>query len=228
MARGIFITGTDTGVGKSLVACALIEKFKALNLKVAGMKPVASGSSILSVGLRNEDALAIQRASNVAADYSLVNPYCFEPPIAPHIAAKQAGVSIDLARLQNCYDQLSDAADVVIVEGAGGWRVPLESGYLCDFPEQAGLEVVLVVGMRLGCLNHALLTAEAVISGGKCTLVGWVANLIDPHFQPIQPNLELLEQRLTAPLLGVIPFKQSPNPRYVADLLDIPVSNPRQ
>lgn len=228
MSRGIFVTGTDTGVGKSLVACALIEKFKSMNLKVVGMKPVASGSAMTHAGLRNADALALQAAANVGADYSLVNPYCFEPAIAPHIAANQAGVNIDIGRLRHCFQKLGTMADVVIVEGAGGWRVPLDPGFLSDFPEELGLDVVLVVGMRLGCLNHALLTAEAVISREKCHLAGWVGNLIDPQFQPIQPNLELLEQRLAAPALGVIPFKHSPNPRYVADLLDIPVSNPRQ
>jgi dethiobiotin synthetase len=228
MSQGIFITGTDTGVGKSLVACALIEKFKASGLKVVGMKPVASGSSINNEGLRNEDALALQSAANIHAEYALINPYCFAPAIAPHLAARAAGVTINLDQLKNNYQQLASQADVTVVEGAGGWKVPLETGYLSDFPELLKMAVVLVVGMRLGCLNHALLTAQVIEQGGKCTLVGWVGNVIDPIFSPLDANLDLLKHRLAAPCLGVIPHLQAPDARLVADLLDISTLNPRQ
>ena len=228
MARNIFITGTDTGVGKSLVACALIHGLKARGLSVAGMKPVASGSEITVNGLRNEDALALQAAANVQAAYQVVNPYCFEPAIAPHLAAREAGVSIELEHLKNCLAQLAACSDCVVVEGAGGWRVPLETGYLNDFPESLQMDVILVVGMRLGCLNHALLTAEVIKSGGRCALAGWVANVIAPDFSPLKANLEVLRQRLPAPCMGLIPHLERPDARQAAQVLDISVLNPRQ
>ena len=228
MSRGIFITGTDTGVGKSLVACALVEKFKASGIKVAGMKPVASGAALTTAGLRNDDALALQAAANINVEYSLINPYCFAPPIAPHLAARAAGVTINLDHLKNKYHQLAAQTDVVIVEGAGGWLVPLDPGHLSDFPESLRMTVVLVVGMRLGCLNHALLTAQSIRQGGKCTLVGWVGNVIDPAFSHLEANLDLLGHRLGAPCLGVIPHLQPPVARLVTELLDISTLNPRQ
>ena len=228
MTMGIFVTGTDTGVGKSLVACALIEKFKLKNLKVAAMKPVASGSMMTAHGLRNDDAMALQAASNVGSDYELVNPYCFAPAIAPHLAAREAAVTIRLDHLKQCYQRLASQADIVIVEGAGGWKVPLESGYLSDLPEMLKLDVVLVVGLRLGCLNHALLTAGAITGAGKCRLVGWVANVIDAGFSRLDGNLELLQLRLPVPCLGVIPHLHAPDAIAAADLLDISTLNPRQ
>ncbi len=143
MSRGIFITGTDTGVGKTLVSCALIHSFVSRGLKVVGMKPVASGSEQTPEGLRNDDALAMQSAANVTAEYGLINPYCFAPAIAPHLAARQAGQEIGLSRLRSAYQQLEKLADVVVVEGAGGWRVPSEPvGYLSDFPEALRLDVI--------------------------------------------------------------------------------------
>jgi dethiobiotin synthetase len=228
MTRGIFITGTDTGIGKSLVACGLMYAFKAHSLRVMGMKPVASGSAMTAKGLRNDDALALQSAANVQVDYSLINPYCFAPPIAPHLAAREAGVTINLDHLKNSYQQLAAQANVVIVEGAGGWKVPLEPGYLSDFPESLKLEVVLVVGMRLGCLNHALLTAQAIENAARCRLAGWVGNVIDPDFTLLEANLELLNQRLCAPCIGVIPYLRPIDPQLAADLLDISMLNPRQ
>jgi len=228
MTRSIFVTGTDTGVGKSLVACALIEKFKSLGCHVAGMKPVASGSEMTTAGLRNDDALALQAAANIRADYEVVNPYCFEPAIAPHLAASEAGVDIDLKRLNTCYTSLLSQADVLIVEGAGGWKVPLQHGYLCDFPESLRMDVVLVVGMRLGCLNHALLTAQAIQQGSRCSLIGWVGNVIDPTFPRLDANLDSLRQRLDIPCLGVIPHLGTVTPSLAADLLDISTLNPRQ
>ncbi len=209
MSRTFFITGTDTGVGKTLVSCAFMHALRARGLTVAGMKPVASGSERTAQGLRNSDALALQQAANVVADYNVINPYCFEPAIAPHLAARQAGVSIAVPVLLQAYQQLAAQTDIVVVEGAGGWRVPLEpSGYLSDFPETVGMAVILVVGLRLGCINHAVLTAEAIRSG-PCRLVGWVGNLIDPGFTPLQENLQTLIERLPAPCLGVLPNVES-------------------
>ncbi len=130
--------------------------------------------------------------------------------------------------MRDCYEQLAAQADVVIVEGAGGWRVPLESGYLSDFPEALQLDVVLVVGMRLGCLNHALLTTEAIEASGRCRLVGWVGNVIAPEFAPLEANLDLLKRRLNAACMGVIPHLHEPSALTPADLLDISMLNPRQ
>ena len=205
MSRGIFITGTDTGVGKTLVSCALIHSFVSRGLKVVGMKPVASGSEQTPEGLRNADALAMQSTANVTAEYGLINPYCFAPAIAPHLAARQAGQEIGLSRLRSAYQQLEKLADVVVVEGAGGWRVPSEPvGYLSDFPEALRLDVILVVGLRLGCLNHALLSAQAIQSG-PCRLAGWVGNHVEAIFPEADANIATLQQRLEVPCLGIIP-----------------------
>ena len=205
MSRGIFITGTDTGVGKTLVSCALIHSFVSRGLKVVGMKPVASGSEQTPEGLRNADALAMQSTANVTAEYGLINPYCFAPAIAPHLAARQAGQEIGLSRLRSAYQQLEKLADVVVVEGAGGWRVPSEPvGYLSDFPEALRLDVILVVGLRLGCLNHALLSAQAIQSG-PCRLAGWVGNHVEATFVEADANIATLQQRLEVPCLGIIP-----------------------
>lgn len=221
MPRTFFITGTDTGVGKTLVSCALIQGLKARGLRVAGMKPVASGSEMTAQGLRNSDALALQSAANVSTDYRLINPYCFEPAIAPHLAARQIGVTIELPILQRAYGQLAAQAEVVIVEGAGGWRVPTEpNGYLSDFPEAERMAVVLVVGLRLGCINHAVLTAEA-IHAGPCRMIGWVGNGIDPSFGPLQANLDTLRERLSAPCLGVLPHAVSPDAVTLSQRLNL-------
>jgi dethiobiotin synthetase len=202
--RGFFITGTDTGVGKTLVACALLHAFARTGLRVIGMKPVAAGAEQTGADLLNEDVAALARASNVQAPRSLVNPYCLAPPIAPHIAARLAGVEIDLGRLTRAFDALSARADCVIVEGAGGFVVPL--GPSLDSSQLAralALPVVLVVGMRLGCLNHALLTRGAIARTGL-RLAGWVANHIDPHMLCEDENVQALRERLDAPLLARI------------------------
>src|SRR5262245_38371282 len=167
MSRGYFITGTDTGVGKTLVACALLRAFAARGLRTAGMKPVAAGAEVHGNELRNEDVEQLRAAASVSAPRHLVNPYCLVPPIAPHIAAERAGVTIELDVIAQCHAGLSALADVVIVEGVGGFCVPL--GPAIDTARLAArlaLPVVLVVGMRLGCLNHPLLTAEAIASRG--------------------------------------------------------------
>jgi len=222
MKRHLFVTGTDTGVGKTVVSCALMHALRTRNLKVAGMKPVASGSDHTSDGLRNADALALMAASTVGADYATVNPLCLEPAIAPHLAARQLGIAIDIYRLRPAFDRLAALADIVVVEGAGGWRVPLEpGGYLSDLPESWQLDVVLVVGMRLGCINHAVLTAEA-ITRGPCRLAGWVANSLDPAMPLFDENLATLRALLPAPCLGVLPFMGTPDPVQLARHLTMP------
>src|SRR5574340_560293 len=202
-ARGLFVTGTDTGVGKTRVAVALIRALRARGLRVAAMKPVSAGSG---PGGLNEDVAALLEATDVAADLRDVNPYAFVEPIAPHIAAQQSGVRIDLEVIAAAHARLAAMADVVVVEGAGGWRVPLnEREDMADLAQALGLPVVLVVGMRLGCLNHALLTAES-IAGRQLPWAGWVGNHIDPTMAQQAANLDALRARLPAPCLGVQDF----------------------
>lgn len=200
-----FITGTDTGVGKTEVALALMAALQARGLRVAGMKPVAAGGVATPAGFHNDDAVRLQRQSSVSAAYELVNPYVFAPPIAPHLAAAAAGVIMDMDHIKRCYAALAGQTDAVVVEGAGGWRVPLdEQRSMADLVAALELPVILVVGLRLGCLNHALLTAEAIERRG-IRLAGWVANGIDPGFACRAENVGYLERHLSAPLLGEIP-----------------------
>ena len=202
MARGYFVTGTDTGVGKTTVAVALIHALRQRGLRVAAMKPVAAGCEWVEGQLQNDDVMALSVAANVHADPQLVNPYAFVPPIAPHIAAAQAGVEIDMDKIVSAYAALSRAADVVVVEGVGGFRVPLgEHLDTADLAQALDLPVVLVVGMRLGCLNHALLTAEAIAHRGLAW-AGWVANVFDAHLPALAENLATLELLLPEPCLG--------------------------
>lgn len=203
--NGVFITGTDTGVGKTVVATALVRALVAQGQRVAVMKPVASGSHRTSQGLRNEDALALMTASNVAAPYSQVNPYCFEPAISPHIAAEDACIAVDTAHIRANFDTLSASADVIVVEGAGGWLAPLGPRIsIKDLAATLDLPVLLVVGVRLGCINHALLTKLAIESHGT-QFAGWIANTIDPGMPRQKENLETLAERLGAAPLAVVP-----------------------
>ncbi len=215
-ARGLFVTGTDTGVGKTRVAVALVHALRARGLQVAVMKPVSAGSV---AGELNEDVAALLQASNVASDLDDVNPYAFADPVAPHIAAQQAGVRIELAVVAQAFARLAGAADVVVVEGAGGWRVPLNDREdMADLAQALGLPVVLVVGLRLGCLSHALLTAES-IAGRQLPWAGWVGNHIDPAMAQQAANLDALRTRLPGPCLGVQAFAGDPvsstNPPHV-------------
>lgn len=206
-ARGLFVTGTDTGVGKTRVALALVHALRTRGLRVAVMKPVSAGSA---AGEPNEDVVALLQASNVAADLDDVNPYAFADPVAPHVAAQQAGVRIELAVVARAFARLAAAADAVVVEGAGGWRVPLnEREDMADLAQALGLPVVLVVGLRLGCLNHALLAAES-IAGRQVPWAGWVGNHIDPAMAQAAANLAALRVRLPGPCLGVQPFLGDP------------------
>ncbi|KVW97351.1 dethiobiotin synthase [Thiobacillus denitrificans] len=202
-ARGLFVTGTDTGVGKTQVAVALIHALRARGLRVAAMKPVAAGHA---PGELNEDVAALLQAANVAADLRDVNPYAFAEPVAPHIAAQQAGVRIELEVIAAAYSRLAAAADVVVVEGAGGWRVPLNArDDMADLAQRLGLPVVLVVGLRLGCLNHALLTAES-IAQRQLPWAGWVGNHVDPAMARQVENVAALRARLPGSCLGVQEF----------------------
>lgn len=203
---GLFVTGTDTGVGKTRIATALCRAYAARGRRVAAMKPVASGCAATPAGLRNEDALSLWRAMTVPADYEEVNPYAFEAAIAPHLAAAETATTIDFAVLDRAYETLRQRSDALIVEGAGGWLVPLDAHRsFADLALRWHLEVILVVGMRLGCLNHALLTAESIERRGL-HLRGWVANAIDFRYDRLAENVASLRMRIGAPCLAVCDF----------------------
>jgi dethiobiotin synthetase len=220
-----FVTGTDTGAGKTLIACALLYAFAARGRRVVGMKPVAAG---LDENERCADVAQLRAATNILAGLGQINPYAFHHPIAPHIAARHAGIRIDFARIVTSFNELSAQADVVIVEGIGGFKVPLnERQDLADLAQQLALPVVLVVGMRLGCLNHALLTANAIRAGGL-RLAGWVANVLDANMPALHESIAALEERLYAPLLGVTAYQPQPDARVAAAQLNIDLLEVRQ
>lgn len=227
MKQGYFIAGTDTGVGKTRITLALMHAFQKNGLTVTGMKPVASGCDETSEGLINEDALLLQAQSSFDIPYENINPYAFELPVSPHIAAEKAGTRIQIDIIHKQMLLLMKDADCLMVEGVGGWRVPLcdrkgNQKNTEDLAIALALPVILVVGMRLGCLNHALLTYEAIIrSGLQCA--GWVANQVDPNFTHLQENIETLKAQFNAPLIGVVPFQESIRTERVSDLLDISV-----
>ena len=219
MTPGIFITGTSTGVGKTLVTAAWARALAQRGHRVVALKPVASGATRDAAGrLRNADALELQAVAAVPLSYELVNPYCFEAPVAPHIAAEESGGTLSVDRLLDWYRQASGGADLALVEGAGGWRVPLHpDGFLSDLPEQLGLGVVLVVGLTLGCLNHARLTFEAVERAGCCDFLGWIGNQTDPGFDRLDANLRSLERLLGTPPLALVPaLGDRPRPEALA------------
>jgi dethiobiotin synthetase len=205
-ARGFFVTGTDTGVGKTWCAAALVFALRRHGHTTFGMKPVASGCAQTASGPRSDDALLLQEyGSQPAPPYEQINPYALPRPIAPHLAARHAGVDICLERIVDTVNRVREQADFVIVEGVGGWCVPLNARETVDDLARAlGLPVILVVGIRLGCLNHALLTAAAIERGGS-TLAGWIANRVDAATECAEENIASLQERLSAPLLGVLP-----------------------
>lgn len=209
--RALFIAGTDTGIGKTHTACTLIHALRATGLNVCGMKPVASGCIETAQGLRNEDALALLAAGSTPSPaYEEINPVALREPLSPHLAAAHEGVTIALRPLHEAYQNLCMRYDVVVVEGVGGWRVPLAPDLLAsDIPKDWALPVVLVVGLRLGCLNHALLSAEAIKADG-CHLVGWIGNCIDPGMAAIEENIATLRALLPAPCLGILPHGTPP------------------
>lgn len=203
--RGYFVTGTDTEIGKTVASAALIRALNRRGTRTVGMKPVASGCADTAGGLRNEDALSLMRAAAVECPYVDVNPYAFAPPIAPHIAAADVGVVIDFNRIRECHARLAAAADCVVVEGVGGWTVPLNADQsVADLAVALDLPAVLVVGMRLGCLNHALLTAESMRHAGvRCA--GWVANELDGSMARLEENVRTLRAMMPFPMIARIP-----------------------
>jgi dethiobiotin synthetase len=226
-ARGVFVAGTDTGVGKTLVTCALLHGFAALGLRAVGMKPVAAGAVRRKGSWHNDDVAQLIAASSVKVNPSLINPYCFAPAVAPHIAAAEAGVTIRTATIAAHYSRLARVADVVVVEGVGGLLVPLgHRSCASGIPLRLGIPVVLVIGLRLGCLNHALLTVDALQSRGL-RLAGWIASRIDPRMSRQVQNLDTLRQRIGAPLLGILPHRRSPRADRLSRTLDISTLNTR-
>lgn len=209
MKQSYFVIGTDTNVGKTYVASALVRHFAAKGYPTVGMKPVASGCMrSQNDDFLNDDVVALTLASNLSTSLDLVNPYRFEPAIAPHIAAEQSGVVIDCAKIKLAYQQLAALADVVIVEGAGGFFVPLNhEENLADLADLLNIPIILVVGMRLGCINHALLTVEAIKARGL-TLAGWVANRVDAEMPVFEENLVSLQQRIAAPCISVVGWQE--------------------
>ena len=196
MKQAFFVTGTDTGVGKTYVACKLIRDYVAKGYKTIGMKPVAAGGDLVNGKWVNDDVLKLEQASNVMAPRELINPYSFKEAIAPHIAAEKAGVEIKIEKIVQAYHQLTLMADVVVVEGAGGFLVPLnEKENLADLATALAIPIILVVGIKLGCINHSVLTVEA-IKARQLTLHGWVANLIDPEMPFLQENIQAISKQL--------------------------------
>lgn len=221
-ARGYFVAGTDTGVGKTLATCTLLERARTDGRRAAGMKPIAAGCEPTPDGPRNEDALALMRHARVAADYATVNPIALPEPLSPHLAAARAGAAIDLAPVHAAYARLAADADLVFVEGAGGWLAPLSDALaMNDLARRLGLPVILVVGLRLGCLNHAQLTARAIAADGL-SLAGWIGSSIDPQMACREDNVATLRRRLPAPCLGVLPWAPATDPARLAVHLRLP------
>jgi len=213
-----FVTGTDTGVGKTLISCALLYAFAAHGKRVVGMKPVAAGCDDDDL---NDDVKKLRSATNILASLGQINPYSFPYPVAPHIAAHNSGARINLERILESYRELAAQADVVIVEGAGGFQVPLnEAEDTTDLVIALEIPVIVVVGMRLGCLNHALLTVRAINDCGlKCA--GWVANVVDAEMASLEENIQSLQQRINSPLLGIVPHQSSADARTISSQLNI-------
>ena len=225
MSQAYFVTGTDTEIGKTTIAAGLLHAARQQGLSTAAAKPVASGCMRTADGLRNDDALALLAQCSLPLHYEEVNPLAFAPAIAPHLAAREVGVDLTVASLaEPVRAVLALGADFTLVEGAGGWRVPLAGEQsLSELAIALQLPVILVVGVRLGCINHALLSAEAILRDGL-RLAGWVANLVDPHTSRLEDNLMTLRDRLPAPCLGFVPHLPAATPAAVAPYLQLPAS----
>jgi len=225
MSQAWFITGTDTGIGKTWCTLALMQYFKNQGLQVAGMKPVAAGCYYTDEGYRNSDAEQILAACDVDVPYDWVNPYAFLPPISPHLAAEQEGEEVSLQRIASAYHMLAAQVDSVVVEGAGGWRVLVNKDqYMKDIVKVINAKVILVVGLRLGCINHALLSAEAIKRDG-CELVGWVANSVSPEIAA-QNSMETLIELMDVPMLAHMPCLAYQDTRRLARHIEFDLVQP--
>ena len=208
--RSLFVTGTDTGVGKTVIACALVRGLSALGARVEVMKPVASGASRTALGLRNADALELMSAARTETPYEQVNPYCFEPAVSPHIAAEEAGIEVDIGTIVSNYRLMASRADWVVIEGAGGWLAPVSGRHtMADLALALEAPVLLVVGVRLGCLNHAQLTRDAIGARGV-SFAGWIGCAAQAPMQREQQNVAALARLLKEPPLASVPHSQAP------------------
>jgi dethiobiotin synthetase len=215
-----FVTGTDTEIGKTLISSALLYALTQQDVRAAGMKPVAAGAEMRDGVLHNDDVDSLMAAANVSLPPDLMVPYLMREPAAPHRAAELEGVRIDGAHILACHARVQEMADAVVVEGVGGFRVPLSDDFdTADLAQKLGLPVMLVVGLRLGCISHALLTVEAIVARGL-KLAGWVANLVDPQMRHVEANLEALQARIPAPLLGYVPRLPQASAAAAAHYLD--------
>jgi len=205
--HGIYVTGTDTGIGKTVASTALLHALRAGGAQAVGMKPVASGCVATAAGWRNDDAMALLAASDPQPAYDDLNPYALPLPLAPELAARDAGVQVELSRILQAHARLRRMAPQVVVEGVGGWAAPLSAALMqAELVSALGIPVVLVVGLRLGCLNHAILSARAIVADG-CRLLGWIGNAVDPHMERRDAHRAMLDSRLPAPCLGWLPHQ---------------------
>jgi len=218
---GVFVTGTDTGCGKTWLSVELIRQLRGQGLRVAGFKPVAAGAALRDGNLVNDDALALAEAGGLDIPYATINPYCFAPPIAPHLAAAEVRVRVGIGPIRVAFKELVGCSDFVVVEGAGGWRVPLGPGLDMQLLAlELGLPVLLVVGLRLGCINHALLSEQAILTSGA-RLLGWVGAQVDPGMASLNENIATLGSALSRPCLGILPHPgalNAPDREFPLDL----------
>ena len=216
-----FVTGTDTEIGKTLISSAILHKLASRGVRACGMKPVAAGAVMRDGALRNDDADMLIAAGNVHLPSNITTPYMLSEPCAPHIAAALEGVTIEAVPIIAAYAEVAAASDAVVVEGVGGFRVPFSDDFdSADMAEQLNLPVILVVGVRLGCISHALLTVEAIVAR-NLVLAGWVANEVDPDMRFADENVEALAQRIPAPLLGRVPYMQAATAQDAARFIDL-------
>ena len=220
--HGVYVTGTDTGIGKTLASCAMLHALRGRGLRAIGMKPVASGSEWSDGRWRNADARALQAAGEPGIAYADINPFALEQPLAPELAARDAGTEVTLAPILAAHARLASVADAMVVEGVGGWAAPLSATLdQADLVRALRLPVVLVIGLRLGCLSHALLSARAIAADGL-RLAGWIGSHVDPHMARVDDNLAMLRARLPAPCWGVLPHRPDAAPDSLAGCLQIP------
>jgi len=221
MTKGFFITGTDTDAGKTRVALGLINKLNAMGYTTTVMKPLSAGCDSTQEGLRNDDAVQLIQQASVKPTYDNVNPYAFRPAIAPHLAAEKENIEIDLSRIKKIFDDLSTQADYIVVEGAGGWKVPVNKQQtMADLARVLALPVILVTGMRLGCLNHALLTVESIQHAG-IPIAGWIANTLSANFAELDENIRTLKEHLDIPFLGAVPYMEECDPQQTGQYINI-------
>ena len=219
----VYVSGTDTGIGKTLASCALLHALRAQGLRAIGMKPVASGCAQVDGQWRNADAMALLAASDPRPAYEDLNPFALPAALAPELAARDAGIEVSLPSILDAHARLAQRADGLVVEGVGGWAAPLSARLMqADFVQALRMPVLLVVGMRLGCLNHALLSARA-IANDSAHLAGWIASHVDPGMERVEDNLQMLRERLPAPCWGVLPHVKDPDPALMATYLRIPI-----